>query len=68
MKTYHWDHPVLDIVVQLFIDDDCIEIENVYAHSNLNKCILRLFNYDNLMDEFKFSDDYDAIRYGENFL
>lgn len=65
MNTYHWDHPTLNIVLQIFMDDECIEIENVYAHSNLNKCILRLFEYDELLDEFFASPEYDAIKYGD---
>ena len=65
MNTYHWDHPVLDIVVQMFIDEECIEIENVYAHSNLNKCILYMFEYDALLEDFFRSPEYDAIKYGD---
>jgi hypothetical protein len=61
--TYQWEHPTLGVVVQMFIDDEIIEIENIYAWPNLKKCIRHLFNEDALFEEFIASDEYDQIRY-----
>jgi hypothetical protein len=57
--TIQWDHPKLDIIVQFFIDGDYIEVEHVYGYTYGSNCLLRLFDVDELIDDFQASTAYD---------
>jgi len=45
--------------VQFFVDDDYIEVENVFGYVYGKQCIASLFHLDRLIDDFQSSTAYD---------
>jgi len=63
-----WDHPKLDILVEFSVVDGFIEVSHVYGYTYREEpdkgkhCIARLFNQDELIDDYQSSAEYDMER------
>ena len=59
--TIQWDHPQLDVVVVFFIEGDYIEVEHVYGYKYGSDCLLRMFDVDELIDDYQKTAHYDHM-------